>query len=766
VRSTRFPGAPLEPACVRRVRFTDHPGAVGHVTGFQSEPGGADLNITAGDAVVRLTVVAGGILRIRLAPQGKFSDPTDGEIVELPDLPVQGTFSQDATHFEFAAGGMLVKGSISPLLLSLWRSDGTQVWQELEPMAWNETSTWQTLSSAATEKVYGCGMQNGYFDHTGRDVSISEGGGWDVGGRANPVPFFMSSTGYGMLRNTFSPGRYMFQQQRMLIHDDHGLDAFYFVAPDMKEVLGLYTSITGGPVLPPIWGLWLGDSDCYNNQRHNFSTSYALEIARNYSVHDMPRGWMLVNDGYGCGYTSREELQHTEDGMAANGLRMGLWTSTGLANASWEIGSAGSRAIKTDVAWVGSGYRFGLQAVKLAANLMQNNSNSRPYTWTVCGWAGTHKYAVVWTGDNTGGWEFIRMQIPTVIGSGLSALAHASGDVDGIFGGSPETYVRDLQWKTFLTASMTMSGWAPRDKQPWTFGEPYTRYNRQALRLKARLTPYLYTLSYEAHVTGVPPVRAMPLEFPNEPWVGVNTSFSFMYQFMSGPFFLVAPVFRNESTRSGIALPAGEWIDYSSGERFEGPKVVDDYPAPLDVLPVFVKAGAIVPMWPLMDFVGQRPVDELTLDIFPTSAAGGSQFTLHEDDGLTRNYVSGQVATQTFTVIVSLAGSVSVEIGKSLGAYEGKPSRRSYILQVHAASPLPRCSCEALEATAFAQGWATGCGAPGGHGSLVYIKTGHISSDSSASVDLQLEVGGLPSHEFESSLPTDDDARSFASLVV
>lgn len=92
---------------------------------------------------------------------------------------------------------------------------------------------------------------------------------------------------------------------------------------------------------------------------------------------------------------------------------------------------------------------------------MTNSSDSRPYTWTVCGWAGTQKrrgtcrfgghrvrYAVIWTGDNYGTWEYIRMQIPTVIGSAMSGFVHATGDVDGIYGGSPETYVRDLQWKT------------------------------------------------------------------------------------------------------------------------------------------------------------------------------------------------------------------------------------------------------------------------------------------------------------------------------
>lgn len=756
LRSTRFPEAPLDPPCVLpKKTYTQHAGSVGAVSSFQFDPAKADLNISAGVSVVRLTFVADGILRVRLAPEGQFVDPTDGEIVELPAEPVHASFSASTTGFTFTSGMYTVSGSMSPLVLTFATNDGFPIWKESSPMSWNETSTWQTLEALGVEQVYGCGMQNGYYEHTGKVISISEGGGWDTGGRANPSPFFMTSRGWGMFRNTFSSGEYIFQTPRVLSHDDYGLDAFFFVGSDMKSVLGLYTSVSGRPLLPPVWGLWLGDSDCYNNERHGFNTSLAVEIARNYSVHQLPRGWMLVNDGYGCWYSSREALIHTEAGLAENGMRMGLWTSTGLANASWEIGVAGSRAIKTDVAWVGDGYGFGLKAVKEAANLMQSNSNSRPYTWTVCGWAGTQKYAVVWTGDNTGGWEYIRMQIPTVIGSGLSALAHASGDVDGIFGGSAETYVRDLQWKSFLTVAMTMSGWAPKDKQPWTYGEPYTTFNRRALELKAKLTPYLYSLSFEAFLTGVPPIRAMPLEFPLELWPRVNTSFSLMYEFMCGPWFLVAPVFEDASTRSGIALPEGEWVDFTTGERMTGTRVLDDYYAPLNIVPVFVRAGAVVPMWPLMQFVGQHRIDELTLDVYPTTQVQGkTTFTLYEDDGVTRNYSAGQVATQIFDVETTSPSFIVVGIGQSVGKYDGKVDNRRYMLQVHLTDIVgaihlepgifvPKVECSQLSSTPI--GWAVNCDGSPQQGLVVYINAGYVHADAEARVDINLATGGRAS---------------------
>jgi alpha-glucosidase len=138
-------------------------------------------------------------------------------------------------------------------------------------------------------------------------------------------------------------------------------------------------------------------------------------------------------------------------------------------------------------------------------------------------------------------------------------MAHVSGDVDGIFGGSPDTYTRDLQYKCFMTTMMVMSGWAQNpDKQPWTWGEPYSSINRMYLKIKSRLTPYYYTLSREAYDTGVPPVRAMAFEFPEDPMTYTNWTGT-AYQFMAGPSILVAPVYENATTRDGIYLPAGEW---------------------------------------------------------------------------------------------------------------------------------------------------------------------------------------------------------------
>jgi alpha-glucosidase len=134
---------------------------------------------------------------------------------------------------------------------------------------------------------------------------------------------------------------------------------------------------------------------------------------------------------------------------------------------------------KTDVGWIGNGYKYAFESVRFLSQAIENNSDHRRFIWTVEGWAGTHRYAVMWTGDDYGTFDYIRWQLATFAGSGFSAQAHVSGDVDGIFGGSPDTYVRDLQFKCMTTTIMVMSGWATNpDKQPWTYGEPYASINR------------------------------------------------------------------------------------------------------------------------------------------------------------------------------------------------------------------------------------------------------------------------------------------------
>jgi len=193
------------------------------------------------------------------------------------------------------------------------------------------------------------------------------------------------------------------------------------------------------------------------------------------------------------------------------------------------------------------------------------------------------------------------------------------------------------------------------------------------LETRIRLIPYTYSYWWKAHKTGLPLVRAMILEFQDD-----SECYRADTQFLYGREFLVAPLCDRDSRWRRVYLPAGEWIDYRTGERFLGPKW-RYFKKENGREPLLVRGGAIIPTGPYMEYVGQKPVTTLTIDVFP---AGSSSFTLYEDDGSTYAYESGEYAVTEFTCREKDDG-VEIQIGPTTGDYRGKPSGRNYIVRVH-----------------------------------------------------------------------------------
>ncbi|MFC5821030.1 ricin-type beta-trefoil lectin domain protein [Nonomuraea harbinensis] len=667
---------------------------IGPVTGFGRT--GDTFTITAGSAQVRVDFARADVFRLWLAPDGDFSDPVGGRLATTTEFgPVNPVHTDAGDHHRITTGALNLRVYKSPLRFALYKADNrTLVWSETTGLTWDGTATTQTLSRGAEEQFYGTGLRLGAWALRGKSVPVRVTNDWKENGNASPAPFYMSTNGYAVMRNTWQPGQYTFASPVTTRHEENRLDAFFFVGDTPKDLLGDYTDVTGKPFLAPIWGLELGNADCWSthdtpagtgprNRAGHLRTPDVLAYAQEARTKDMPSGWFLPNDGYSCGY---EDLPHVVTELRRLGFQTGLWTESSLSDIAWEVGTAGTRAVKTDVAWVGSGYQRAFDGVQSAVNGIEGNSDARRFVWTVDGWAGTHRNAVVWTGDTSGTWNDMRWHVPAIAGAGFSAFNYASGDVDGIYGGSGPTYVRDLQWKAFTPAFMTMSGWGAanpaagyNDKQPWRWDEPYLSINRTYLKLKMRLMPYFYTHARHAADTGVPTVRAMPLEFPADPVArGELTS----QQFMAGEAFLVAPVTSDTAVRDDIYLPEGTWTDYWTGRTWRGPGWLDGYSAPLDRLPLLVKGGSIVPMWPQMNHSGEKPLTPITFDVYPR---GSSTFTLYEDDGVTRAHQNGASARQKVDVTAPAQGSgdITVTVGASQGNFAGKLTSRGYQLDLH-----------------------------------------------------------------------------------
>ena len=557
---------------------------------------------------------------------------------------------------------------------------GDAVVESLSPVSFDKNSTTLTFKARNNEYFYGGGVQNGRFSHKGKSIAIENTNNWVDGGVASPTPFYWSTAGYGVMWNTFKPGRYDFgateEGKVILTHQEDYLDAFVMVDQQPVDLLNDFYQLTGNPVLLPKFGFYEGHLNAYNRdywtpaengfmlyedgkrynesqkdnggikeslngEKNNYQFSARAAIDR-YVKNDMPLGWFLPNDGYGAGYGQTnsldgniQNLKEFGDYARSKGVEIGLWTQSDLhpkegiepllqRDIVKEVRDAGVRVLKTDVAWVGYGYSFGLNGVADVAQVMPYyGANARPFIISLDGWAGTQRYAGIWSGDQTGGdWEYIRFHIPTFIGSGLSGQPNITSDVDGIFGGkNVPVNVREFQWKTFTPMELNMDGWGSNPKYPEVLGEPATSINRSYLKLKSELLPYTYTIARQA-VDGKPMIRAMFLDYPNDYTLGSDTQ----YQFMYGPSFLVAPIYKDtkmdkdgNDIRNGIYLPEGRWVDYYNGDVYEGGRIINNYEAPLWKLPVFVKADAIIPMANANNNPSQIRKDYRAYEIYATA---------------------------------------------------------------------------------------------------------------------------------------------------
>ncbi|WP_441247752.1 TIM-barrel domain-containing protein [Kitasatospora sp. McL0602] len=698
--------------------------------------------IEAGAARARVDFTSQDVFRLQLAPDGTFTDPAGREIIHDAPSTIADVREFDAgDYFAIASKSLVLRAYKTPLRFALYTADNrTAVWQETRGLTWTQDAMSQSLQRGPQEQFFGAGEQNGSFSHRDKTVHVANSFNWNEGGYNNSQPFYLSTAGYGVLRNTFAPGVYNFGAPVHTSAQERRFDGYYFYG-DLKKVIGQYTGLVGKPFMPPVYGLEPGDSDCYlhNANRGERHTADSLKVADNYTANQTPLGWMLVNDGYGCGY---EDLQQTGQALRNHNMQLGLWTSTGLPNQDEEV-KAGVRVRKLDVGWVGPGYQFALDACDQAKAGIENNSDARSFVWLPVSWAGAQRCGVLWSGDQTGTYDYVRWQIPTYAGSTMSGIAYNTGDVGGIFGSDPKVETRDLEAKTFIPTIMTMDGWAKSDKQPWASGEPYTSVNNRYLQLKERLLPYLYTLAAQAHKDGVGAVRPLVLEYPDDPNTWGDAA---KYEFLSGSDFLVAPVYDNSETRNGIYLPKGTWVDYWTGKTYQGPTTVNGYHAPLDTLPLFVKAGAIVPMWPKGTLSWQtRDTARLDYDIY---AQGQHDYTLYEDDGTTRAYQQGASATQQVSVrsVGQGHGATFVTVGPSVGSYTGKPAARSYEFTVHVGAapatvllnqrPLSGYASQA-QLDAASAGWSYDAAA-----GVVHVKTAQLPTASGFSM-LLAGAGGI-----------------------
>jgi alpha-glucosidase len=304
---------------------------------------------------------------------------------------------------------------------------------------------------------------------------------------------------------------------------------------------------------------------------------------------------------------------------------------------------------------------FGLENVHGTYDgMLRLEPNLRPFVLTRAAYAGAQRYASTWTGDNTASWNHMRLSVPQIINLGLSGFAMNGADIGGFNGSpTPELLTRWMELGAFNPIYRNHAAKGTRDREPWVDGPEHEKIRKRYIETRYHLLPYVYTGMEEAARTGVPLMRPLFLEFPKETELATNGA-----EFMFGRSLLVAPKAWPFVEPYEVTLPQGDWFDYWTGDKHSGPAEIKVDP-PLDTLPVYVRAGSILPEQPVVEYVGQEIRGPLTLRVYPGPDCSGD---LYSDDGDTLAYQKGDSLRIHFTCEVA-AGQVNVHIPAGDGPY-------------------------------------------------------------------------------------------------
>lgn len=336
--------------------------------------------------------------------------------------------------------------------------------------------------------------------------------------------------------------------------------------------------------------------------------------------------------------------------------------------------------------------------------LLRLRPDTRPFILSRSGYAGVQRYAAVWTGDNSSTFAQLRLSIPMLLNLGLSGVPFIGPDIGGfMWNCTPELYARWIELGAFYPMCRTHCAIKMRRQEPWSFGPRVERIARDYLKLRYRLHPTLYSLLWESHETGAPVLRPLFYEFQDEPaTIGVED------ECMFGPWVLLAPVMEKGRTKRSVFLPDALWTDFWTGEKIRGPKMIER-DAPLELMPIYVRAGAALFMWPALSWLDQRPVDRLVIELYPPER-GATESVLYEDDGETLQYREGLFAKRR-VVLEAREDGYAVRVMAKEGPFDPPP--RELVLKLL----LPR-----RPASANLDGNELSIGAPG----CEYVMTDRI----------------------------------------
>ncbi len=301
---------------------------------------------------------------------------------------------------------------------------------------------------------------------------------------------------------------------------------------------------------------------------------------------------------------------------------------------------------------------------------------------------GSERYPGFFTGDTYSEWPVLAYEVAFTARGGNVLVPYISHDIGGFHGAKIafDLYARWIEFGTFSPILRMHSAHAnPHEgnvRMPWVYGDKGIALMRKYFSLRTQLIPYIYTYTWQAHTLSLPLLRPLYLQYPQS-----EEAYRHSHEYFFGDEMLVAPVLDASGNRA-VYLPAGEWIDFFSGKRYDGGKSFTAH-YDVDQTPVFVREGSIVPEQEPSDYSDARPLDALIVNVY---GSGKGHFDLYEDDGVSLDYAKGSYAITPMSYETRADGSHVLTLAAVKGTYKGQPLQRAYEVRIHAMTK-PRSVC-------------------------------------------------------------------------
>jgi alpha-glucosidase len=323
---------------------------------------------------------------------------------------------------------------------------------------------------------------------------------------------------------------------------------------------------------------------------------------------------------------------------------------------------------------------FGMENARATYDgLLKLRPDERPFVLTRAAYAGTERYAATWTGDNSATWNHIGMSVPQIMSLGLSGYSMVGADVGGFAGSPPaDLLTRWYELGVFYPMYRDHAAKGTADHEPWASGPEQEAIRKRYIELRYKLLPYIYTAMEETSRTGVPVMEPIFLEYP-----AAEQLYGEDHEFLFGKDFLVAPVVTEKVDAEDVHLPPGHWYDFWTTEIHSSEDQISLHPA-LAETPLYVRAGAIIPMQPVVQSTNDKPDGPLELRVYMGEDCHG---TLYQDDGHTFAYQKGDFLRVNFTCEVT---SQDMTVTSTIEKNAYKPWWNNTQLEIYGAGAEPK----------------------------------------------------------------------------